>query len=197
MLKLQDYLDAPNFDAAVTELGASMRKAFDLPPVFQLGLVVPDADAAARDLATQGISAVFAIDAKPQMCIVEGTENLSSSRLVFAYHHGYELEVIEPTPTATFYARDLDPQGSIVLQHLGFIVQDIDEWVARLCSAGLRLLVRGRIVTGPVRANYAYFDTREEHGIILELISMQVFGRYFDSPRPVYTFLGRLQRRPY
>ena len=96
MLKLQDYLDAPDFDAAITELGASMRKAVDLPPVYQLGLVV-----------------------------------------------------------------------------------------------------RGRINKGPVCANFAYFDTREEHGIILELISMQVFGRYFDSPRPVYTFLGRLQKRPY
>ena len=105
--------------------------------------------------------------------------------------------MIQPTPGATFYARDLDPQGSIVLQHLGFIVQNIDDWVARLCSGGLPLMVRGKITTGPVCANYAYFDTRDEHGIITELISMQVFGRYFASTRPVYTLLGRLQKRPY
>ena len=70
MLKLQDYLEAPDFDAAVTELGTSIRQALNLPPIFQLGLVVPDAEAAARDLARQGITAVFEIDATPTMCIV-------------------------------------------------------------------------------------------------------------------------------
>jgi hypothetical protein len=197
MLKLQDYLDAPDFDAAVTELGASMRQALELPKVFQLGLVVPDAEAADRDLAEQGIKTVLAMVATPSMCIVEGVENRSSTTLAFAYHHGYELELIQPGEGAVFYARDLDPAGSIVLQHLGFVVRDIDTWVARLCSGGQRLMVRGRIVTGPVEANYAYFDTRAEHGIIMELISVQVFGRYLESPQGLYTFLGRFKKRPY
>lgn len=196
MLKLEDYLEAPDFDAAITALGASLRRALDLPPVYQLGLVVPDADAAAGRLAERGIPPVFTTTGAPAMCYVEGVENRSTSRLVFAYHQGYELELIEPGPGAVFYARDLDPAGGVVLQHLGFMVRDVDAWVGRLCSGGVRLMVRGRIVLGPIRVNYAYFDTREEHGIITELIAAQLFGRYLASPRPLYTFLGRFQRHP-
>ncbi len=151
MLKLQDYLDAPDFAGAITELGASARKALDLPPVYQLGLVVPDASAAARRLAADGIAPTFAVTGAPAMCYVEGVENRSTTGLIFAYHHDFELELIEPSPGAVFYARDLDPAGDIVLQHLGYNVQDLDAWVGRLCSAGERLLVRGESSKGPCR----------------------------------------------
>ncbi len=55
----------------------------------------------------------------------------------------------------------------------------------------------GRIIKGPLQVNYAYFDTREQHGIITELIATQLFGKYLASPRPVYTVLGRLQKHDY
>lgn len=55
MLLLDELLMAENFGNAVDALAADFRKEHNLPKVHQLGLVVPDVEAAAERLENMGI----------------------------------------------------------------------------------------------------------------------------------------------
>jgi hypothetical protein len=129
------------------------------------------------------------------MWIQNGRELHVSGRLGFTYHQGYELELIEPRQGADFYARDLNPDGEIFLHHFGFLVHDLDLQTARLTSQGVRLLVRGRIHSGPLTADFSYLDTRGQFGLITELICMRFLGIHTRIPPPLARYVGRRQMK--
>ena len=194
MTLLREFMAAKSFRAAVNELAAPICRRFDLPDVYQLGLVVPDAEAADEAMVRDwGLDPAFMLDGQAALWIEDGKELQVSGRLGFTYYQGYELELIEPRQGADFYARDLNPDGEIFLHHFGFLVHDLDLQTARLTSQGVSLLVRGRIHSGPLTADFSYLDTRGEFGLITELICMRFLGFHTRIPPPLARYMGRRQ----
>jgi len=193
MTYLTDYLAAKDFSHAVELSAKKLREQYDLPPVYQLGLVVADADAADLALVEAGLPHSFLVRVRTDRWEETGTDRQLTAKLGFAYHQGYELELIEPGDNAQFYARDIDPQGNIVVHHFGFMIRNLEDWMARLSAAGAPVLVRGKLRLGIVTGEFAYFDTRQDCGMITELISMKILGIHARLPQALVARLARFQ----
>jgi hypothetical protein len=114
MTLLKEFMTAENFTAAIRKLAEPICSRFDLPDVYQLGLVVPNAVAADEAMVRDwGLDPAFMLDGEVAQWIENGKELRVSARFGFTYHQGYELELIEPRQGADFYARDLNPDGEI------------------------------------------------------------------------------------
>lgn len=185
MTLLKELVGAPDFTAAVEKLVDPICRRFELPDAYQLGFVVSDVVAAdeamTRDLA---LEAAFIFDSHTDRWIEGGKESQADARFGFSYHHGFELELIEPRQGAGFYLRGLDSCREPSLHHVGFRVRDLDLQTARLAGQGVPLLVRGRSGSGPVSGDFAYLDTRPEFGIITELVSTRFLGIQVRVPPP-------------
>jgi methylmalonyl-CoA/ethylmalonyl-CoA epimerase len=66
----------------------------------------------------------------------------------------------------------LEKRGEGV-NHLGFVVEDLEGAVSRLTERGFRVVSRGRVAHGGA---FAYFDTDRVGGIIFELIKLPESG---------------------
>lgn len=75
------------------------------------------------------------------------------------------IEVIQPLEGETIYKEFLDKHGE-GLHHLGFIIDSLDKGIKSFEANGFRVLQSGRFQGG----GFAYFDTQEDFGTILELI---------------------------
>ncbi len=191
MIMLEDLLKAPDFKAAVDAVAAGFRSEHGLPHVHQLGLVVPDAEAAAAELEKQGIGPFFLAAGAPVLWRERGEEKSFQGKLGMAGHHGFELELLEPGMGSDFYRSCLDCNGKIVVQHLGFLVDDVDAWAEKLA---VPVYVRGRIKTGPLVTEFVYLDTMEKVGIIIEFINWSLFGISLKPRGALYHALGRFEK---
>jgi hypothetical protein len=194
MVLLEELLNSVAFDRAVNDLAQEFREKHGLPAIHQLGLVVPNVEAAALSLEAQGIGPFFIAHGSPVLWRERGEERSIRGKMGLAYHRGYELELLEPTEGSDFYRRSLDPEGRIVVQHLGLLVEDVDEWADRLSAAGMPVWIRGRLKMGPSQVDFAYMDTLEEAGFIIEFISWRMFGRTFKPPASLLKVGGRLEK---
>jgi hypothetical protein len=196
MTLLREFITTEDFTAAVNTLAEPICRRYDLPGVYQLGLVVPDAVAADEAIVRDwGLDPAFMLEGEAARWIENGKELRVSARLGLTYHQGYELELIEPREGDDFHARDLNPDGEIFLQHFGFLVRDLDLQTARLTSQGVPLLVRGHLHSGPLTGDFSYLDTRAEFGIITELICLRFLGIRTRMPPRLARYMGRRQTR--
>jgi hypothetical protein len=194
MVLLDDLLASADFKGAVNDLAREFRKEHQLPEVYQLGLVVPDVEAAAADLEARGLGPFFIAEGSPALWREKGEDRSFRGKLGLAHYHGFELELLEPGEGSDFYGECVDPEGRAVVQHLGFLVNDVDEWASRLRGSEVPLRIRGKIKSGPMDHDFAYMDTVDRAGLIIELISPRLFGRSYSRPSGVVHLLGRLQK---
>jgi hypothetical protein len=194
MVLLDNLLNATDFSKAVNGLAREFRNRHKLPAIHQLGLTVPNVEDAARDLEAKGIGPFFIANGSPVFWRERGQERSIRGKMGMAYHQGFELELLEPTEGSDFYRQSLDPAGGIVVQHLGLLAQDVDEWTDRLAAAGSPAWIRGKLKIGPATADFAYMDTVKEVGLIIEFISWRIFGRTFSPPAALYHGAGRLEK---
>jgi methylmalonyl-CoA/ethylmalonyl-CoA epimerase len=75
------------------------------------------------------------------------------------------FEIIQPLSGDTTYKEFLEEKGE-GLHHLGFIVDNLDSEMKKFETNGLGTIQTGRFQGG----GFAYFDTQEKFGTILELI---------------------------
>ena len=193
MVLLGDLLNAADFSKAVDGLAREFRDKHKLPAIHQLGLTVPDVEYAARILEAKGIGPFFIANGSPAFWRERGQERSIRGKMGMAYHQGFELELLEPTEGSEFYKQSLDPAGGIVVQHLGLLTQDVDEWANRLAAAGSPVWIRGKLKIGPATVDFSYMDT-EEAGLIIEFISWRIFGQPFSPPAALYHAAGRLEK---
>ena len=82
----------------------------------------------------------------------------------------------EKSQRAPIYKDHLESQGQ-GLHHLGFYVPDLDAKLKIAEQLGLEILLEGQFLTaGGGYASFAYLDTRQLSGIILELINIRLYG---------------------
>jgi methylmalonyl-CoA/ethylmalonyl-CoA epimerase len=76
-----------------------------------------------------------------------------------------QIQLCEPPPGGSPQRRFLEKHGEGVY-HLGFEVDDRDEAEVRGRELGLAVTARGKRADG---SGFAYFDTREGAGVVLEI----------------------------
>lgn len=190
----KEILDSGDLRKTIDGVARDFRDRYGFPDVHQLGLVVPDVEAAALELEAKGIGPFFIGAGSPDPWVERGEQGKFRGKLGIAYHENFELELLESGQGSDIYRHKLDPEGRIVLHHLGFVVDDVDEWVRKLEADGHRIWVSGRIGAGPLKTNFAYMDTVEAAGIILEFISMKLLGFKLTPAPGLIHFMGRLQK---
>lgn len=194
MVLLGDLLNAEDFGKAMDGLAREFRDKHRLPEIHQLGLIAQDVEHAARGLEDQGVDPFFIADGSAASWRERGQERSFRGKMGLAYYQGFEFELLEPGEGSDFYRQSLDPEGGIVVQHLGFLVQDVDEWADQLTAAGSPVWIRGKLKMGPMGADFAYVDTVEEAGIVIEFISWRTFGRISQPLAGLFRLLGRLEK---
>ncbi len=157
-------------------------------------MVVPDVESEARTLQARGIGPFAMLDGSPVMWLENGEKRTVSGKVGLGYFEDVELELLQPMQGSDFYRQGLDLRGKPTVHHAGLFVQDVDRSAQSLIAAGAPILVRGQLKMGPVLVEFAYMDTLEEAGLILEFITWRVRGRAFVPPPGVVRSAGWLDR---
>ncbi len=112
MVFLEDLLDADSFSAAVLALAGRFPARQGLPDPYQLGLVVPDVEVAAKRIeAEYDIGPFLILAGNPTLWIEGGEKRSYRGRIAIAYHEGFELELIEPGEGSDF---GKDPTSTVL-----------------------------------------------------------------------------------
>lgn len=195
MVLFEDLLRYEDFTSAVNALAHGFRAKHRLPAIYQLGLVVPDVEEAAASLEALGIDPFFIASGAPVFWHERGQELSVQGKMGLGYYQGLELELLEPTLGSDFYQQSLDSEGKITVQHLGFLVQDVDGWAKRLGGFGYPVWVRGQLSIGLVKVDFAYMDTVAKAGVIIEFISWHALGWAFRPPAGILSAVARWEKR--
>ena len=109
--------------------------------------------------------------------IIHGRQVDLDFNLVFAYSGGLQIELVEEnTQQAAIYKDHLEKFGQGI-HHLGFYIPDMDAKIEIANRMGLEILLESRFTTaGGGAVHFVYLDTREQCGIILELINIKLYG---------------------
>jgi methylmalonyl-CoA/ethylmalonyl-CoA epimerase len=142
-----------------------VRQTLQLPQVGQIGVVVKNVDRVVEFLqATFGLGPFRIQEAEAPNVWDRGEEKRIKARLAFAMLGQVELELIQIIEGESVHLEFLREHGE-GLHHLGFQVKDFQAKLEQAKAMGFKVLQ-----TGPWGRFYAYLDTRERGGIIIELI---------------------------
>jgi len=154
------------------------ESGLNLPRVGQLGIISPDIQGA-----LPGVAAAFNMRTwyEPQYAekrfFIEGEAVDLDFNLVFAYSGGLQIEIIdEKSQKAAIFKDHLDQHGQGI-HHLGFFIADMDSKLKVAGQLGLEVLLESQFETaGGGSVHFAYLDTRQQCGIILEIINIKLYG---------------------
>jgi hypothetical protein len=194
MILLEDLMKEKDFAGAVGEIAADFRRRFALPAVHQLGIVVPDVEDAAGELEGKGVPPFFIAGGKTDFWHERYEPRTFIGKMGIAYFKGFELELLEAGTGSDFYRQCIDGRCRPVVQHLGFLVQDVDTWASILSQAGYPVWVRGKLSAFPSSANFAYMDTVSDAGLVMEFICWKLLGFRLSPPPAAFHTIGRIQK---
>lgn len=161
--------------AFLSGLTVAQEKEMVLPPLSQVGTAVEDLDRAIEyyeDLLGIGPFVVF--DFVPDQHWCEGRPCPVQLRIGMAeIAPGVQLELVEPIAGDAPHRWFLDEHGE-GLQHIGYEVENYDEWIEYFISKGISPIPLQNAVfnlgDGPRRA--AYLKTDIVGGVVIELIEV-------------------------
>lgn len=194
MIYFDELVRQENFSQAVDRLSLPVRKAHGFPSLHQLGLVVPGVERAASEWEASGLGPFFIARGAPAFWHEKGQARHVVGKMGLAYYNGVEIELLEPLEGSAFYRHALDPEGRAVIQHLGFLVDDVDIWGKKLRSAGIGIWVRGQLKIGALKTDFVYMEPNEEDGLIMEFISWKLFGKALKPTPGIAHTIGRIQK---
>lgn len=194
MIFFDELMQADDFGSAADALGRDFRKRFALPGLHQLGLVVPDVERASRELEDKGIGPFLIVGGSVDFWQERGESKGFTGKMGIAYHRGLEVELLEPGIGSDFYRQYVDHGGRAVVQHLGFLVRDVDVWASIVSQAGYPVWVKGDMSAWPARTRFAYMDTVKETGFVMEFIAWSMLGLAFSPVAGLFHLGGRLQK---
>ena len=132
----------------------------------QIGIIVRDIEKAARNLEAIGIGPFGGLDAEPTVrWEANGEPTEVRLKMQFTKIGPLEIELIEPI-SECMQKEFLDNHGEGI-QHFSFFVDDIDAVVEQMAEKGYKVVQRG---WRPTKGGYAFFDTEEACGFMLEII---------------------------
>ena len=152
----------------------AVKKKLKLPGVGQIGYVVRDMDTALvtyRD--TFGIGLWMLLEERPEPCVECGRQVNPVLRIALAYAGPVQMELLQVVEGESFHLDHVrESEGG--LHHLGFMVRDLDRRLDAAREAGIAILQRGTIRETGLTIDYAYLDTADLAGVVLELIQWRL-----------------------
>jgi methylmalonyl-CoA/ethylmalonyl-CoA epimerase len=152
----------------------TVKKRLRLPRLGQIGYVVTDVSKTMsyyRD--TFGVGPWILLDEKPEPCIENGKEVHPVLRIALASVGPVQMELVQVVEGESYHLDHLRESGG-GLHHLGFMVRDLDRRLDACKEMGIGILQRGTIRDVGMTVDYAYLDTVDEAGIILEFIQWRM-----------------------
>jgi catechol 2,3-dioxygenase-like lactoylglutathione lyase family enzyme len=167
----------------------SVVKNLRLPRLGQIGYVVKDVDKTMsyyRD--TLGIRPWMLLDERPEPCVEPGKEVHPLLRIALAYTGGIQLELIQVMEGESVHLNH-PADSPWRVHHLGFIVQDIERRLNTCRKLGVNILQRGTIKDIGFKVDYAYVDTVDEAGVVIEFIQWRMGALPLPVNRLVFNAL--------
>jgi len=166
-----------------------------MPRLAQIGIYVKDMDKSIERFENVfGIGPWLVLEGETEYCMDRGCETMAKGRIAMGYTGKIQLELIHIVEGSNLY---LDTLGGLDegLHHLGFAVSNLEERLQACREAGIDVLQRGTLKQLGMTIDYAYLDTREQVGIMLEFIQTRFLGlKAKQTPGPV-KILARMQKR--
>jgi hypothetical protein len=176
------------------KLDPEVVKPLGLPRLRQLGIVVNDLERTARSYQSAfGIGPWYRLRTAGEIELELRGERIDARfEIAIAYSGRIQLELIEPKGgDAALYDEHLQQHGE-GLHHLGFCVRDLACKLDAARSLGIGVLQSGTIRGhGGSVTRFAYLDTGEVGGIIIELIETRFAGLHVGMSRPIVA-IGKL-----
>jgi hypothetical protein len=194
VIYLGDLLARRSFSEAANELSRRIRDAHNFPPLYQVGAVVPSVESAAQALEERGIGPFFIIAGRAARWREKGERRDCTLKLGLAFHQGIQVELLEPVKGSDIHQDSLDPRGKPVVQHLAFMVKDVDAWAEKLEAAGTGLWVRATLKGAGLTADLTYMEKNEDDGLSMEFIRIKLFGIPLRLSASTTHTLGRIQK---
>jgi catechol 2,3-dioxygenase-like lactoylglutathione lyase family enzyme len=167
----------------------AVKKQLRLTKTGQIGYVITDINKTiAYYKNTFGISPWMLLDARPEPCIEKGKEVHPLLRIALAYQGSIQLELIQVVEGESFHLNHVK-EGREEAHHLGFMVQGINKRLDSCREMGIGIVQRGTIRASGIVVDYAYLDTVDQTGIIIELLQWRVGPVPLPMNRLVFSFL--------
>ncbi len=154
----------------------AVSKPLHMPRLAQVGIVVKDMDSTIRRLEEVfGIGPWLVLEGETDYCLDRGRETTLKGRIGMGYSGSIQIELIQILEGDSFHLHTLGDREE-GLHHLGFAVDDLEERLEAARSAGIGILQRGTLKQLGMTIDYAYLDTLDSVGIILEFIQTRFLG---------------------
>jgi catechol 2,3-dioxygenase-like lactoylglutathione lyase family enzyme len=169
----------------------SIVKKLRLPGLGQIGYVVQDVDKTISYYRnTFGVRPWMVMDERPELCIETGKEVHPVLRIALAYVGPVQVELIQVMEGESIHLNH-PADCPWRIHHLGFMVQDLDRRLDACRKLGIEDLQRGTIKDIGFTVDYAYLDTVEEAGAVIEFIQWRLGALPLPINRFVFSPLCR------
>lgn len=155
-------------------MGRAIAKQLKLPKLGQIGYVVKDVDKTVsyyRD--AFGVRPWMLLDERPQPCVEKGKEVHPRLRIALAYMGSVQVELIQVVEGESVHLNHPE-EFPWRIHHLGFMVQGINKRLDAYRKLGIDVLQRETIKDIGFTVDYAYLDTVQQAGVVMELIQWRV-----------------------
>ncbi|MFX1393055.1 MAG: VOC family protein [Promethearchaeota archaeon] len=138
--------------------------------IDQLGFVYKDVEKQAKIMEGFPGAKKFVIFQPIDVNVIyRGVEKTIKMKSAFGRVFDTELELLQPVEGYSIYNEFLD-QGKEGFHHIGYKIENFDEIVNNYKSESIKILQSGKLV----RLKYAYMDTEETMGTIIEFIQESI-----------------------
>jgi methylmalonyl-CoA/ethylmalonyl-CoA epimerase len=163
----------------IPNINPTISNTLKLSQLHQIGIVASDWKKIARSFSNNfNVSKWYkTIPNGKDDVFFRGTRIDTKFEIVLAFFGNVQVEVIQPVSGENnCYTEHLETKGG-GLHHLGFCISDIDNRVKCAESKGIKVLQSGAIRSnGGAITKYAYLDSLESCGVIVELIETRLYG---------------------
>ncbi|MDY6796593.1 MAG: VOC family protein [Actinomycetota bacterium] len=173
----------------------TVKEHLRMPALEQVGIVVTDLNKAIDYYrGTFGIGPWLILEGETEYCMDRGREITLKGRIGMGYSGRIQFELIEILEGDSFHLHTLGDRDE-GLHHLGFAVDNLEERLAACREAGIDILQRGTLKQMGMTIDYAYLDTIETVGVILEFIQTRFLGFRARQWPWMLKLVARLQQR--
>jgi len=131
----------------------------------QIGILVKDLQEAVGKFENLGIGPFDVLEPDYEDRTVHGHPAKFKIRIGLARTGGVQIELLQPLQGETIYEESIKKKG-FGLHHLGIRVDDMEQSIREMGAKGFRVIQSGK----RPGVKWAYLDTEEETGVILELL---------------------------
>lgn len=154
--------------------------------LFQIGIVVPDLRKALEHYSNLGLGPWIGFHFTPDNVkdfTYRGKPAEYSIELAMTVENSPQIELVQVHGEDSLYHEHIERSG-YGIQHLGVLVDDIDATTAEMEAAGYPLIQFGRGYGARGDGAFAYYDTLDDHGTVMECIQVPAERRTPDFVWP-------------